>query len=188
MHIVCPHCATSYAVNLATLGAAGRPCAAPAARRSGWRGRRMPTESWPWPVPAMAAAGARPAADRRRRGVGSDGAPRTTAPTPPSSTAPRSRADWPADARLRTTTPTGRRSPSTTCRAPDARPQHRSWFRKLFRPTRRCRPRAAQVVRQPADRLRRDGRAGAGADDLARRSGAAAAADRRPSTRWSASR
>ncbi len=24
MHIVCPHCTTSYAINLATLGAAGR--------------------------------------------------------------------------------------------------------------------------------------------------------------------
>ncbi|MDO8400106.1 MAG: hypothetical protein Q7T45_20025, partial [Bradyrhizobium sp.] len=24
MHIICPHCTTSYAINLATLGAAGR--------------------------------------------------------------------------------------------------------------------------------------------------------------------
>jgi predicted Zn finger-like uncharacterized protein len=52
MHIVCPHCTTSYAINLATLGAAGRTVRCSRCKEV-W-------EVWPESVvgaPAMAAAG-----------------------------------------------------------------------------------------------------------------------------------
>ena len=151
------------------------PCAAPAARRSGWRGRRMRSRS----------------PRRRRRWLPPASRPAAATP-PPNGTR------WRARTRAGTGHP-GRRQPLDCGRlagrgATPARPIGRlaamprrcrsrtpraaaAWFAKLFA-TAGAVPRIRQALRQPADRLRRHGRAGAGADDLARRRGAAAAADR----------
>ena len=54
MHIVCPHCTTSYAIDLATLGAAGRTVRCSRCKEV-WLAR--PEDAVKLPVPAMAAAG-----------------------------------------------------------------------------------------------------------------------------------
>ena len=57
MHIVCPHCTTSYAINLATLGAAGRTVRCSRCKEV-WLARpEDAVEEAAAPVPAMAAAG-----------------------------------------------------------------------------------------------------------------------------------
>jgi predicted Zn finger-like uncharacterized protein len=56
MHIVCPHCTTSYAINLATLGAAGRTVRCSRCKEV-WLARPEDAIEIPAPVPAMAAAG-----------------------------------------------------------------------------------------------------------------------------------
>jgi predicted Zn finger-like uncharacterized protein len=56
MHIVCPHCTTSYAIDLATLGSAGRTVRC--SRCKGvWLARPEDAVDMTAPVPAMAAAG-----------------------------------------------------------------------------------------------------------------------------------
>jgi predicted Zn finger-like uncharacterized protein len=56
MHIVCPHCTTSYAIDLATLGSAGRTVRC--SRCKGvWLARPDDAVDMAAPVPAMAAAG-----------------------------------------------------------------------------------------------------------------------------------
>ena len=55
MHIVCPHCTTSYALNPATLGAAGRTVRCSRCKEV-WLARPEDAVEIPAPVPAMAAA------------------------------------------------------------------------------------------------------------------------------------
>ncbi len=90
MHIVCPHCTTSYAINLATLGAAGRTVRCSRCKEV-WLARPEDAIEAVAPVPAMAAAG--------QAGSSADAAAEwealareETEDRPPSSTAPRSRA------------------------------------------------------------------------------------------------
>src|SRR5271169_5339296 len=54
MQIVCPHCSTSYAINLATLGAAGRTVRCSRCKEV-WLAR--PEDAIEVPTPAMAEAG-----------------------------------------------------------------------------------------------------------------------------------
>jgi predicted Zn finger-like uncharacterized protein len=61
MHIICPHCTTSYAIELATLGAAGRTVRCSRCKEV-WLARPEDAVEMAAPVPAMAEAGA-PAAD-----------------------------------------------------------------------------------------------------------------------------
>jgi predicted Zn finger-like uncharacterized protein len=56
MHIVCPHCTTSYAINLATLGAAGRTVRCSRCKEV-WLARPEDAIEVAAAVPAMAAAG-----------------------------------------------------------------------------------------------------------------------------------
>ena len=56
MHIVCPHCTTSYAINLATLGAAGRTVRCSRCKEV-WLARPEDAVEAVAQVPAMAAAG-----------------------------------------------------------------------------------------------------------------------------------
>lgn len=55
MHIVCPHCTTSYAINLATLGAAGRTVRCSRCKEV-WLARPEDAIEMAAPEPAMAAA------------------------------------------------------------------------------------------------------------------------------------
>ena len=61
MHIVCPHCTTSYAIDLATLGAAGRTVRCSRCKEV-WLARPEDATEIVAPVPAMAAAGNQDAA------------------------------------------------------------------------------------------------------------------------------
>src|ERR1700692_3952673 len=61
MHIVCPHCTTSYAIDLATLGAAGRTVRCSRCKEV-WLARPEDAIEISAPVPAMAAAGNQDAA------------------------------------------------------------------------------------------------------------------------------
>src|SRR3982750_2604661 len=56
MHIVCPHCTTSYAINLATLGAAGRTVRCSRCKEV-WLARPEDAVETVAKVPAMAVAG-----------------------------------------------------------------------------------------------------------------------------------
>jgi predicted Zn finger-like uncharacterized protein len=62
MHIICPHCTTSYAIDLATLGTAGRTVRC-ARCKEVWLARPEDAVDMSAPVPAMAAAGAGAEAD-----------------------------------------------------------------------------------------------------------------------------
>jgi predicted Zn finger-like uncharacterized protein len=61
MHIVCPHCTTSYAIDLATLGAAGRTVRCSRCKEV-WLARPEDAVEIAAPVPAMAEAGRQDAA------------------------------------------------------------------------------------------------------------------------------
>src|SRR6202021_1605152 len=61
MHIICPHCTTSYAIDLATLGAAGRTVRCSRCKEV-WLARPEDATEIVAPVPAMAAAGNQDAA------------------------------------------------------------------------------------------------------------------------------
>src|SRR5215468_3088879 len=65
MHIVCPHCTTSYAINLATLGEAGRTVRCARCKET-WLAR--PEDAVEAVQPAMAEAGA----SARQRDVASE--------------------------------------------------------------------------------------------------------------------
>jgi predicted Zn finger-like uncharacterized protein len=56
MHIVCPHCSTSYAIDLASLGAAGRTVRCSRCKEV-WLARPEDAIEIPAPVPAMAETG-----------------------------------------------------------------------------------------------------------------------------------
>src|SRR6202163_2486153 len=55
MHIICPHCTTSYAIDLATLGAAGRTVCCSRCKEV-WLARPEDATEIIAPAPAMAAA------------------------------------------------------------------------------------------------------------------------------------
>src|SRR3981081_3991314 len=57
MHIICPHCTTSYAIDLATLGAAGRTVRCSRCKEV-WLARPEDATDLTAQVPAMAEAGA----------------------------------------------------------------------------------------------------------------------------------
>jgi predicted Zn finger-like uncharacterized protein len=61
MHIICPHCTTSYAIDLATLGAAGRTVRCSRCKEV-WLARPEDATEAEVPVPAMAEAGGSTAA------------------------------------------------------------------------------------------------------------------------------
>ena len=137
MHIVCPHCTTSYAIDLATLGVAGRTVRCSRCKEV-WLAR--PEDAIEIAAPAMAAAGqqaenADAAAEweAMAREDGSAG--------PPVVESPSISADWPADGDASAA------DADWTSMARDdaddaeaAHPQPRSWFRKLLTPAARRAP------------------------------------------------
>jgi predicted Zn finger-like uncharacterized protein len=93
MHIICPHCTTSYAIDLATLGASGRTVRCSRCKEV-WLAR--PEDATvAAPVPAMAEAGQTSAADAAAEWdtlAREDDSPETPVVDSPSISA-----DWPAD-------------------------------------------------------------------------------------------
>ncbi len=112
MHIICPHCTTSYAVDLATLGVAGRTVRCSRCKEV-WLARPEDAIEAAAPVAAMAEAGDQAAAgqwDTQAEGDNSQGqeipvveSPSISGDWPASADADgapqTARADWPQDAR-----------------------------------------------------------------------------------------
>jgi predicted Zn finger-like uncharacterized protein len=125
MHIICPHCTTSYAINLATLGAAGRTVRCSRCKEV-WLARPEDAVDMTAPVPAMAEtgvpdAGADAAAEWEAMAQ-EDEAQETPVVDSPSISGDGSSSDidWPSDAQHD---------------ALDAwRPQRQQWFSRLLRP------------------------------------------------------
>jgi predicted Zn finger-like uncharacterized protein len=138
MHIVCPHCSTSYAIDLASLGAAGRTVRCSRCKEV-WLARPEDATEIPAPAPAMAEASRQDAEqdaaaewEALAREDGEE--PQTPVvdspsivgdwPAPPDGTASSRTADtdWPSIAQndLHDPEPAGRRRPS--------------WLRALLRP------------------------------------------------------
>ena len=183
MHIICPHCTTSYAIDLATLGVAGRTVRCSRCKEV-WLAR--PEDAIEVGAPVAGDGGSRragrreaaaaqwdaQAAGERRPGAGNPG---RRQPLDIERLAGFGRRRL----RRRPPAPTGRRQPGTIGGRGEPRgsPRRRHGSGNLLKPPALLRA-SRQIIRQPSDRLRRHGRAGAGADDLARRGGAAAAANR----------
>jgi predicted Zn finger-like uncharacterized protein len=99
MHIVCPHCTTSYAINLATLGAGGRTVRCSRCKEV-WLARPEDAVDMSAPVPAMAAAGQAAGHDDAAaewEALAREDAPEQT----PHVDSPSISADWPADGAAR---------------------------------------------------------------------------------------
>src|SRR3981189_336314 len=94
MHIICPHCTTSYAIVLATLGAAGRTVRCSRCKEV-WLARPEDAIDIPAPQPAMGAA--------RQTSAQADAAEweglarEDEAEAPPVVDSPSISADWPAE-------------------------------------------------------------------------------------------
>ena len=139
MHIICPHCTTSYAIDLATLGAAGRTVRCSRCKEV-WLARPEDATDLNAKVPAMAEASAAASStdaaaewEALAREGGSEDQQTPVVDSPSIS------ADWPAPAGGETPTqaeatdwPQAARNDMQDVRAP--RPQRQSWFRKLLRP------------------------------------------------------
>ncbi|MDB5576689.1 MAG: thioredoxin [Bradyrhizobium sp.] len=136
MPIICPHCSTSYAVNPATLGAAGRTVRCSRCKEV-WLARPEDATELAVAVPAMASAQA--GADDTLAEWEAMAAEDDSAGTPVVDS-PSISADWPSE-----TSPDDTNWPSIAGDMPAeaASPQRLSWFRKLFR-----RPAPAQVSRK----------------------------------------
>ncbi|GLH82388.1 thioredoxin [Bradyrhizobium sp. SSBR45G] len=96
MFIVCPHCATSYAIDVATLGMAGRSVRCSRCKEV-WLARPEDAVEAPAPIPAMAEAGAA-AAPRDAADEWEALAREEEAEQPPEVESPSIAAGWPEDA------------------------------------------------------------------------------------------
>src|SRR4029077_11719768 len=95
MHIVCPHCTTSYAINLATLGAAGRTVRCSRCKEV-WLARPEDAVEIPAPQPAMAEAG-QSNAEADAAAEWEAMAQQDEAEAPPVVDSPSISADWPTE-------------------------------------------------------------------------------------------
>ena len=137
MHIICPHCTTSYAIDLATLGAAGRTVRCSRCKEV-WLARPEDAIDADAPVAAMAEAGDRASAqasakqwdaqveggDSQEQDIPVVESPSISSDWPASAdaTPQAAGADWPQMAR------------DDLADAAAARPRRPSWFRKLLKP------------------------------------------------------
>ncbi len=139
MHIMCPHCTTSYAINPATLGAAGRTVRCSRCKEV-WLARPEDATEFAMAAPAMAGASAKTGADDTLAEWEAMAGEDDSAETPVVDSPPIS-ADWPSEASPDDTDwPSIARDDMDDAAA--ARPQRLSWFRRLFR-------RPAAPVRAP---------------------------------------
>jgi predicted Zn finger-like uncharacterized protein len=129
MHIICPHCTTSYALNPATLGAAGRTVRCSRCKEV-WLARPEDATELAMAAPAKAGASAQAGADDtlaewEAMAAEDDGAATPVVDSPSIS------ADWPGE-----TSPDDANWAAIAqdgLQVAAARPQRLSWLRKLFR-------------------------------------------------------
>jgi predicted Zn finger-like uncharacterized protein len=133
MHIICPHCTTSYAIDLATLGAAGRTVRCSRCKEV-WLARPEDAVLLVAPAPAMAAASqgeADAAAEWEALAREDDGAGE-----PPVVDSPSISGDWPAEDDDKSQAADDDWAAMARHDADDgyAHPGRPSWFGKLLRP------------------------------------------------------
>ena len=127
MHIVCPHCTTSYAIELATLGVAGRTVRCSRCKEV-WLARPEDAIEIAAPAPAMAAAGQQAGDDDAAVEWAALAREQDAAEAePPVVDSPSISGDWPAEAEADRPSFARDDSGETT-------PQRPSWFRRLSRP------------------------------------------------------
>jgi len=149
MHIVCPHCTTSYAIDLATLGAAGRTVRCSRCKEV-WLARPEDAAEVKASALAMAEAGhqaanADAAAEWDALGRQGDSGTQQT----PVVDSPSISADWPADGEG---SRVGRDWPSISrhdMEGAGAARQHHAWFQKLLRPQAGPRPPGKPFISLP---------------------------------------
>jgi predicted Zn finger-like uncharacterized protein len=138
MHIICPHCTTSYAIDLATLGAAGRTVRCSRCKEV-WLARPEDATELAALVPAMVEAAAQTKTDGAAAEWEALAREEQTAEgEPPVVDSPSIAGDWPAAADGEGSSQAGDGWASAARRdaldGQAARPQRLSWFRKLFKP------------------------------------------------------
>jgi predicted Zn finger-like uncharacterized protein len=136
MHIICPHCTTSYAIDLATLGAAGRTVRCSRCKEV-WLARPEDATEIAAPVPAMAAAGNQDAAAEWDALAREDSGQEQETPVVDS---PSISGDWPDESSLgadKTDWPSMARHDAQD--AGTARPRRLSRLQKLLGPVARLR-------------------------------------------------
>jgi predicted Zn finger-like uncharacterized protein len=130
MHIICPHCTTSYAIDLATLGASGRTVRCSRCKEV-WLAR--PEDATvAAPVPAMAEAGQTSAADAAAEWdalAREDDSPETPVVDSPSISA-----DWPVDPAQISENDWPSIARQDVFEPGTGHPQRLSWLRGLLRP------------------------------------------------------
>ena len=131
MHIVCPHCTTSYAINPATLGAAGRTVRCSRCKET-WLARPEDVVEEA-AVPAMAAAGHASANDDASAEWEAMSREEEAQETPVVDS-PSISADWPAENEAASDSKTGHPSSGKTPRSTTIRlTTHRERLARLFR-------------------------------------------------------
>jgi predicted Zn finger-like uncharacterized protein len=136
MHIICPHCTTSYAIDLATLGAAGRTVRCSRCKEV-WLARPEDAIEIVAPEPAMAASGPAGSADAAAEWEALAREDDSEARETPVVDSPSISGDWPAD---EGGSPQTAGTDWTSMARHDvqdaevAHPYRTSWFRKLLRP------------------------------------------------------
>jgi predicted Zn finger-like uncharacterized protein len=128
MHIVCPHCTTSYAIDLATLGGAGRTVRCSRCKEV-WLARPEDAVEIAAAVPAAAVVGGeQDAADEWER-LAAEGAGATQ--EAPIIDSPSISADWPDDGASEADWPSAARDEADG--ADGMRSPRPAWFGKIFR-------------------------------------------------------
>jgi len=149
MHIVCPHCTTSYAIDLGALGTAGRTVRCSRCKEV-WLARPEDAAEVKASAPAMAEAGSEAAnAGAAGEWIGLAGQDDSAAGQTPIVDSPSISADWPADGEG---SRAGRDWPSISRHDREgagAARQHHSWFQKLLRPQARPRPPCKPFISLP---------------------------------------
>jgi predicted Zn finger-like uncharacterized protein len=148
MHIICPHCTTSYAIDPATLGVAGRTVRCSRCREV-WLARPEDAVEMVVPAPAMAAAGQTGGADDAAAEWEALAREEGEASETPVVDSPSISADWPVEG-IGSSSPADTHWPSMAHDMDDAAAarQHRSWFRKLL-PSARPRVPGQSLVNLP---------------------------------------
>jgi predicted Zn finger-like uncharacterized protein len=148
MHIICPHCTTSYAIDLATLGAAGRTVRCSRCKEV-WLARPEDATDVKASIPAMAEAGQQASSadasaewDALAREDDSGGEKTPVVDSPSIA------GDWSADSEG--SSPLSERDrPSMAGNDTEDAGAARAWFRKRLRPQARPRARGKPIVSLP---------------------------------------
>jgi predicted Zn finger-like uncharacterized protein len=138
MRIVCPHCTTSYAIDLATLGGAGRTVRCSRCKDV-WLARPQDAVEAEAPAPAMAEAGGQAGSDDDTAAEWDALAREDDGQQPPVVDSPSISGDWPSQDDSEGSPPAAGSDWLSSARREEleseaARPARRSWLGRIWRP------------------------------------------------------